>query len=269
MKKFGLKMGMVAAAFLAMAMMMSCRVSVNGGDMSGGDVSYSASDLKPKAFKKIDVEVVADVFYTQNNGDKCEVRLDFSDIKDEKMAQELKEKVKVLYRKDAVEIVLDGKVRGATKLGSGNRLKIYITSPDIVVIDMSGVGVFHADTINTDTITIDNEGVGSINVKSLLANKCDIDNEGVGSVKMENVKADRMTIDNEGVGSVKIAQFDGGKVYITNEGVGSVKMNVNCDYVRATLEGVGGIHLSGVTHRLDEDKDGIGSVKKKDLQIIK
>lgn len=262
-------MGMLASALLAMVMMMSCGVSVNGGTMSGGDVSYSVSDLKAKDFKKIDVEVVADVYYTQNDGDKCDVRLDFSDIKDSKVAQELKEKVKVLYRKEAVEIVLDGKVRGVNNMNSGNRLKIYITSPDIVAIDMSGVGAFHADAINTDTIVFDNEGVGSINVKSLLANKCDIDNEGVGSVKIQNVKADRMTVDNEGVGSVKIAQFEGGKVYVTNEGVGSVNMKVNCDYVRAVLEGVGSIHLSGVTHQLDEDRDGIGSVKKKDLQIIK
>lgn len=269
MKKFGFKMGMVASAFLAMAMLMSCGVNMNNSTMSGGDVSYSASDLKAKAFKKIDIEVVADVYYTQNDGDKCDVRLDFSDIKDEKVAQLLKEKVKVLYREEGVEVVLDGKIRNVGNMNSGNRLKIYITSPDIVEVSMAGVGSFHADAINTDVIKVDNEGVGSVNVKSLLANKCNIDNEGVGSVRMEKVKADRLDIDNEGVGSVKIAKYEGGKVYITNEGVGSVTMDVNCDYVKAVLEGVGGIRLSGVTRQLDEDKEGIGSVKKKDLQILK
>lgn len=269
MKKFRLKLGMVVAAFLAMTMMTSCRINMNGGEMSGGNVTYTAGDLKPKDFKKIDVEVVADVYYTQNNGDKCEVRLDFSDIKDPKMTQDLKDKVKVLYREEGVKIVLDGKVKNATNMNSGNRLKVYITSPDIVKIEMAGVGSFHSDAINTDTIKVNNEGVGSISIKDLLANKCDIDNEGVGSVKMENVKADRLDVDNEGVGSVKITKFEGGKVYITNEGVGKVAMEVNCDYVKAVLEGVGGIRLSGITHYLDEERDGIGSVKKKDLQIVK
>lgn len=266
--RFGKMMVAVAAAFMLLGM-SSCRINANGNNsIDGGNVSYSAADLKSKTFSKVNVNVVADVFYTQNNDDKCGVKLDFSAIDDEKLASTLKEKVKVLYRDGGVEIVQDGKISGIGNMNSGHRLKIYITSSDIIKITMGGVGSFHADSINSDTLEIDNEGVGSVYVKSVLANRCEVDNEGVGSVSIDAMKGDYVKVDNEGVGSVKVGKFEGGKVYIDNEGVGKVVMDVNCDYVKAVLEGVGSVRLSGVTRQLDERRDGIGSVKKKDLKIL-
>lgn len=268
MKNFGLKRAMGAIASAFMFFVMSSCSFVGSGDISGGDVRYSDNDLKAKDFKKIEVSVVADVFYTQNDSDLCKVKLDFSDIDNPKVAESLKDKVKVLYRNEGVEVVMDGRITGVGNMESGHRLKVYVTSPDIVKVTMVGVGSFHLGSVNSDELSINNEGVGSIYAKNLLVNKCNVDNEGVGSVKVDSIKADILKIDNEGVGGVKIGKFDGGKVFIDNEGVGKVAMDVNCDYIKAVLEGVGGIHLSGVTRQLDEKRDGVGSVKKKDLKIL-
>jgi|GEM_PF-141923 len=190
--------------FAALAMMMItacgvCACSFNGAGDINGNMKYSKEDLNPKAFKAISVDVVADVYYTQNNGDQHEVRLDFSNIKDERLAQEMKEKVKVAYRDGGVEIGLAGRISGANNMNEGKRLKVYITSPDLVKIDLEGVGSFHSDAINTDRLDIDNEGVGAIYLKKLLANVVTIDNEGVGSVSITHMTGDKLDIDNEQV----------------------------------------------------------------------
>ena len=116
---------------------------------------------------------------------------------------------------------------------------------------------------------IDNEGVGNVNVKNLLANKIEITNEGVGNVRIDNMQSDHVDIDNEGVGNVQIALFKGGHLDIDNEGVGKVDAHVDCQSVKATLEGVGNIKLSGVTRQLIKEKDGVGSFKTGDLKVLR
>ncbi len=131
---------------------------------------------------------------------------------------------------------------------------------------LEGVGSFNANAINSDVFEIDNEEVGNVNVKNLLANKIEITNEGVGNVRIDNMQSDHVDIDNEGVGNVQIALFKGGHLDIDNEGVGKVDAHVDCQSVKATLEGVGNIKLSGVTRQLIKEKDGVGSLEDRQLE---
>lgn len=248
MKKLGL---MVAGAtmFLAVAGFTACSFDSNGTTVNG-NLSYVQDDLLEKSFKEIDVEMVADVYYTQNDGDECSVRLDYSAIKDEKFLKELKEKLKVVYREDKVVIGCKGSIKVPVSCMSKDvKLKIYITSPDLVKVTQVGAGNFHAKVINSDRFAIDNEGVGSVKIKN---------------VSMESLK-----VDNEGVGSVNLGFFKGGSLNILNEGVGSVKAKVDCQSVHATSVGVGGINLSGVTRQYSKKKDGVGGISDSGLTVRK
>lgn len=288
MKSVGLMVA-GAAMFLAAAGLTACSFDSTGSTVKG-DLNYVQDDLRQKPFKAIDVEAVADVYYTQNDGDKCDVRLDYSAIKDAKFLQQMKEKLKVVYRNDEVVIGYNGRLTVPASCNSENkRLKIYITSPDLLKVTQEGTGSFHAKTINSDRFAIDNEGVGSVYIGKILANKVTVDNEGVGSVNIDDVAGDNMTVDNEGVGSVKITNvsmgslkvdnegvgsvnlgfFKGGSLNILNEGVGSVKAKVDCQSVHATSEGVGGINLSGVTRQYSKKKDGIGGISDNGLTVRK
>ncbi len=162
----------------------------------------------------------------------------------------------MVYRDGEVKIGLNGRLKvPAAYNNDKKRLKIYITSPDLVKIAREKAwALFHAKTINSDRLEIDNEGVGSVKIGKILANKLEITNEGVGSVNIDDVAGDDMSIDNEGVGSVKISKiemgslkldnegvgsvnldmFKGGSLIIKNEGVGSVKAKVDCQSVNAT-----------------------------------
>lgn len=169
MKSIGLMVA-GAAMFLAAAGLTACSFDSTGSTVKG-DLNYVQDDLRQKPFKAIDVEAVADVYYTQNDGDECDVRLDYSAIKDAKFLQQMKEKLKVVYRNDEVVIGYNGRLTVPASCNSENkRLKIYITSPDLVKVTQEGTGSFHAKTINSDRFAIDNEGVGSVYIGKILAN---------------------------------------------------------------------------------------------------
>ena len=88
MKKFGF-LAVAAALFLAPMGFCSCSMgSTTTSEMKGG-LDYTQNDLTAKPFKAIDVDVVASVYYTQNNGDECNVRLEYSAIKEDEFAQKL------------------------------------------------------------------------------------------------------------------------------------------------------------------------------------
>ena len=261
-----MRRGVLATVLLVMP--TSCAFSGESTIISG-DLKYTQADLVEKPFTKIDIETAADVYYTQTDGNHQEVRLDFSRISDSKLKEQLQEKVKVVYRENEVIIGLTSKVKGISKLKSNDRLRVYITSPDLVKVSLEGVGSFNSDAINSDVFEIDNEGIGNVHIKNLLANKIEIANEGVGNVQVEKMQSDNVEVDNEGVGNVKIAQFKGGRLKIDNEGVGKVEAHVDCQMVKATLEGVGSVTLSGVTRQFFKEKDGVGSFKTSDLKVLK
>ena len=289
MKKFGI-LAVTAALFFAPMGLSSCSMGSSASEMRG-NLNFTQDDLSEKPFKAIDVDVIADVYYTQNDGNECSVKMDYSAIKDQEFVKKLKDKLKVVYRDGEVKIGLNGRLNVPSSYNNDNkRLKIYITSPDLVKITREGVGSFHAKTINSDRLEIENEGVGAVKIGKILANKLEITNEGVGSVNIEDVAGDDMSIDNEGVGSVKISKiemgsrlkldnegvgsvnldmFKGGSLIIKNEGVGSVKAKVDCQSVNATSEGVGGVNLSGVTRQYNKKKGGIGGISDGGLTVRK
>ena len=260
----------IAVMLAVTAGMSSCKTNWNSNGGMKGDIEYSQDELKARPFNKISVELPCDVYYTQNDGTTCDVKLDFSGIKDADLVSELKEKIKVVYRHDGeVELGIKGRVRGFDNNGKGNRLKVYITSPDLVELDNEGLGNVYAKSINSDRLKVTNEGVGSIEITSLLANRISLDNEGVGSIKVTHAKGDNLTADNEGVGSISIGNFAGGVVTLDNEGVGSIHIAVDCQSVKADNEGVGSIHLSGKTRTLTQDNEGVGKIHTSGLQVGK
>ncbi len=260
MKKMNrLKVALAAIAIFVMGMSVSsCRI--NDSSLYG-NLSYSEKELKPRSFDKIDVDMVCNVYYTQNNGDKHAVRFDYSDVKDPEMVKALKDKVKAVYRDNGVlEIGFSGSIPGLNSVDGNSRLKVYITSPDLVKVVQEGVGSFYSDCINSDHLTFDNEGVGSICIKKILANQLNIVNEGVGSVEIDEVTGGNASLDNEGVGNVKLGYFKGDALIIKNEGVGKTTADVDCNYIKASQDGVGGIYLSGVAHRWKMVRNGVGKI---------
>ena len=131
MKKFGI-WAVATALFFAPMGLSSCSMGSSASEMKGS-LNFTQDDLTEKPFKAIDVDVIADVYYTQNDGNECSVKMDYSAIKDQEFVKKLKEKLKVVYRDGEVKIGLNGRLNVPSSCnGDNKRLKIYITSPDLV-----------------------------------------------------------------------------------------------------------------------------------------
>ncbi len=85
MKKFGI-LAVTAALFFAPMGLSSCSMGSSASEMKGS-LNFTQDDLTEKPFKAIDVDVIADVYYTQNDGNECSVKMDYSAIKDQEFVK--------------------------------------------------------------------------------------------------------------------------------------------------------------------------------------
>lgn len=105
---------------------------------------------------------------------------------------------------------------------------IFLSAPDLKSMEFSGVGSFNCnEPLKLDNVKFQIEGVGKVNVKDLTCH---------------NLKVEL-------------------------EGVGNADIHVNCDYLSADIDGVGGVTLSGTTRKADISKGGIGSVNTRNLKV--
>lgn len=252
----------MACCVASIAMFGSCGSSV---EANFGRNEFTQEEMRAKPFNKIEMDGVMNVYYTQNDGDSCGVRIDYASIKDKEVRDEYKRTLRLGYKEGKLIITQVG-----SRFKNKNQtISIYVTSPDLLEVEHDGVGKFYAEKINSDRFEVSNDGVGEVRIKHLLANTVDVSNDGVGSVNIEKLQGDVVEVSNDGVGSTKLDNVKCKNLSIDNDGVGSVKAHVDCDKLDVSLDGVGSVKLSGVTRELKKHRDGVGSISISDLQFTK
>ena len=194
-----------------------------------GDI---VTEYRPlKGFEKIEISGSPNVYYTQADS--------FS--------------VKVKGSKDGLENILTDvnegtlSIRNRGKMGIVNivihdedQAEIYVTSPDLVSVRLSGSGDFTSEKrVDTDQMDIVLRGSGDI----ALVGSGDID------LDLWHVLSTRLSL--KGSGDIN-ADF--------NEG---------CQAVDCELRGSGDITLSGVVSRFSKHETGSGDVNVGELQMLK
>lgn len=109
-----------------------------------------------------------------------------------------------------------------------NGLKLYITAPTLEEVELTGVG--------------------SLECK-------------------EPLKLDDFTLRINGVGSAEVADLTCHRFTVSLNGVGDAEVNVDCDYLKARMGGVGNLELRGSAGEADVSRSGIGSLNTKRLKI--
>lgn len=211
----------------------SCRSEFRSNDSSSDSGSSKKVSVTRvcRPFTKVDLEGVADIYYTQSDKFSCRlegpekyvkrITLDFSDN----------------------TLTIDGPKQNINANSSKSKVKVYLTSPDIVEISNEGVGSFIANgKIDTDNMEISSDGVGEIHLKELVCDKLDASLDGVGDINLDKVDARYAELDLDGVGSMDI-HFK------------------RCDLVDADLSGVGSMNLSGRIDKINKNRGGIGKIK--------
>ena len=212
-----------------------------------------AEETRPiKGFNQIQVNGSPKVVYTQ--GRNYEV------------------KVKVLD-KDALGVVkteLDGERLVVSlknyrsmmfNFDKGDRFVVYVTSPDLIGVEVSGSGDFKSTkTIDTDNISLAVRGSGDISIEGLLI--CDhakMAVTGSGDLEVKNLEAMTNDITLIGSGDLSVRQRRVGNTRVQLTGSGDIEVDCEkCGTVDSNLTGSGDISISGTVSNLKKSKAGSG-----------
>lgn len=118
--------------------------------------------------------------------------------------------------------------KGEKSVKNINSLKLYVTAPTLEAVELTGVG--------------------SLECK-------------------EPLKLDDFTLRINGVGSAEVADLTCHRFTVSLSGVGDAEVNVDCDYLKARMGGVGSLELRGSAGEADVSRSGIGSLNTKRLKI--
>ncbi len=118
--------------------------------------------------------------------------------------------------------------KGEKSVKNINGLKLYVTAPTLEAVELTGVG--------------------SLECK-------------------EPLKLDDFTLRINGVGSAEVADLTCHRFTVSLNGVGDAEVNVDCDYLKARMGGVGNLELRGSAGEADVSRSGIGSLNTKRLKI--
>lgn len=196
----------IASIFVGLVMVFLCATCISAKGSSEDKVSETRS---VSAFHSIEVESVAEVYFTQS--DTYSLRVEG----EKKWVNQTKCTVK-----DGV-LLITWAEKGKKTTKNVNGLSIYISAPDLQKVIFEGVGSFNCkSSLSLKDVKFDIQGVGSLNVADLHARNVKITLEGVGNGEL-TVDCDRLDASVEGVGSLTLS----GKArsaHISKDGIGSV-----------------------------------------------
>ncbi len=145
----------------------------NDGKRETIERNYSVS-----AFNAIKSEVVGNIEVVQTSGNTVSVIGD----------KELVENLTVKVEDDKLKLSMKKELRNFKWKGKSSKLTIYVSAPDLVLIESEGVGNIRLNgDIAVASIKIDSEGVGNISSQNLTAEHVEIDSEGVGNITLNDI----------------------------------------------------------------------------------
>lgn len=247
----------LATLVVMMAVTMTSCLSVNLNNNSGDYdttptlVPTGGVDTRLQPFDKVSVANAFKVIYTQ--GDDYNVRIEASE-------QALKEMT--VYVKDG-----ELRIRKAVKKLSPDvvlsNVKVYVTSPDIKLIDLAGSGIFTASqpiSVQHD-LDVDIAGSGKVLLVALNCRNSQLEIAGSGNIEMGNMGAAVVTADIAGSGDIKLGSMTCNQFNIDIAGSGDVNCdNINAENVNVDIAGSGDVNLKGTVKHHTKDIAGSGKV---------
>lgn len=266
----------IASFMLAAVFCVACAAGCSDRGMHGSgktiekkyDVGY---------FSRIESTGAADVEFVQGKGD-CSVRV----VGSKNLVDN------ILVERKGETLVLTHRGRGFDFSGGG-QLTVYVSSPDLVGVDLRGSGDFSArGSIDTDTLAVavfgsgdvdfnrivcdnvrvDLRGSGDMDIKSLDCMEVYVDVFGSGDMEMKAVKASSASFNLRGSGDMDVVLSDAlfSSFYLFGSGDVDAQLN-NCGSVKCQLRGSGDITLKGNAKTLESSKFGSGDIHSGGLSV--
>ena len=198
-------------------------------------------------FSSIDMRISGNLYLSQGDQTKLVIKGDPGDIED---LQTYVKSDRLVIRFDSWKIKYD-------------KLDIYVTTPAVNGIEVSGSGNVEAQTaIQSDDLKLEVSGSGEITIQELNAPEVDVEISGSGEVKLAGSEFTReMEIEISGSGDVEAFGLQIKKCAAEITGSGEAEVFVTEKLV-VEISGSGDVYYKG-SPQIDADITGSGKVKSK------
>ena len=211
----------------------------------GGFATYSFRD-----FSAIQIGGAVEVIYKQdaNYSIRIEERPDVETkvkLKDHKLYISSKSKKGIILRR------------------IGKRPKVYVTSPHLNELDISGASLFTSSDMKQAEFSIEVSGASSAKFGHLECSKIEIDASGAYKVSAD-VKAPRANVELSGASRAEI-KFVGKDIEVENSGASRATLDLDCEVLKGDNSGASHMTVRGY---VDEVKVNTSGASKTDTSEL-
>ncbi len=229
----------------------SIKAEIDDNDAEDGVVV--TQDRKVKNFTSVRIEGSPTVRYVQGN--KFEVKV--------KGKKELVDKIKTEVKGKSLVVSVKGNISFSFFKNNRKHMPvIYVTSPDLVGVELAGSGDFISDgPIDTDRLVVKMAGSGDVDFNgNVICDDLRVELNGSGDVDLKNVDALTSSLKLIGSGDIDVKQKNVERTSIQLIGSGDIKVEFDkCRDVESNIAGSGDVTLKGnITGRIDKSKAGSG-----------
>lgn len=211
-----------------------------------------------KYFKRIVMSTSADVHFVQGTKNMA------------KIVGPQDEVASVVLRVSGETLYIERQSKGSRLFfSSSDDVDIYVSSPDLIQLDVKGSGDFEANRrVDTDLLTVNIKGSGDIDFKDVICDKLTVSVVGSGDIDFGMVDCQQATASVSGSGDIEFKRLKGDNMHFSVKGSGDISAYMtNAGYVKCDVLGSGVIKLSGVAKNVDKTVRGSGFVETMNLQI--
>lgn len=148
-------------------------------------------------------------------------------------------------------------------------LTIYITSPDLTGVKLTGSGDFDVDgPLDTDVLDVALEGSGDIDFNSVVCDHAKIRMSGSGDIDIKDIKAQTVSCEVNGSGDVDLGLNRVGVSTLKVFGSGDIEAKMyDCGTSDCSVFGSGDITLKGTLRSLNQNVKGSGDINTGELSV--
>lgn len=229
----------------------SIKAEIDDNDAEDGVVV--TQNRKVSKFTGIRIEGSPTVRFVQGN--KFDVKV--------KGRKDLVDKIKTGVEGNTLIVSLKSKISFSFFKNNRNHMPvIYVTSPDLVGVELAGSGDFISDgPIDTDRLVVKMAGSGDVDFNgNVICDDLRVELNGSGDVDLKNVDALTSSLKLIGSGDIDVKQKNVERTNIQLIGSGDIKVEFDkCRDVESNIAGSGDVTLKGnITGRIDKSKAGSG-----------
>jgi len=153
---------------------------------------------------------------------------------------------------------------------SSPSIKVYVTLPELDVLELSGSGTLVADIAESQEFECANSGSGYISIDTVYAEDLHLANAGSGSIDVTKIFANEVRFDQSGSGVIDTGEIlESESLSIKHSSSGNVRAAlVDGIKIDAIMSGSGRIDLSGEVRDADYTLNSSGRIDALDLMAF-